>query len=109
MKKKTEQFIVTKVKYLQALGPLTGLLFSFIENLCKGGIACTGTDASIAKTLGCSEKTIERALSKLKALNYIEVERKAISVGATFYTTRLIIALPEEQRLPIDENLEEAI
>lgn len=109
MKKKTDQFIIAKVKYLQTLGPLTGLLFSFIENLCKGGIVCTGTDASIAKTLGCSEKTIERALSKLKALNYIEVTRKSIPVGANFYTTRVIVALPEEQRLTVDENLEEAI
>lgn len=109
MKKKTEPYIITKVKYLQALGPLTGLLFSYIEGLCDAGITFTSSDAAISRTLGCSEKTIERAIAKLKALNYIIVERNTIPVGVTFYTTRIIVALPEEQRLTVDENLEEAI
>ena len=102
MKKETGQFIMAKVKYLKSLGPLDGLLFSYIEGICNSGLAFTSSDAAIAKNLGCSEKTIERSISRLKALNYILVERKAIPVGVNFYTTRVIAALPDEERLPVE-------
>lgn len=99
MKKKTEQFIKITFNYYKLLGNTDAQVFAYIEGICKSGLKFNRTNDEIGETLGLSTSTVARSISRLKTLNYISVERKAIPIGTRFLSVRIITALPEESHL----------
>lgn len=103
MKKQSEPTIKVYFTDLYLLGPAAASLFAYIKSTYEEGGIFNYTNKQIGKLISMSEKTASRLLVKLKKFNYITIDKSNKKFG------RIIKVVPEEQRLTVDENLEEAI
>lgn len=87
-----ESFVQVPVRYFKVLSYREALVFSYIENLYKSTNKCFISDTKLAEIFNTSVRNIQSILKKLESRKYL------IRKSDEQYT-RLIIPLPEEERL----------